>query len=154
MSRIAPVRAASCVAPIPQGRVVPEPAAHPEQRRPKPLESTVTAVNTPAELFHTLNTRLDELLDSAGRSRADVIRSLMTRVIVGRDAEQLRERLDGRDATVLREQGVVIGTPSAVEDQLGQLAEVGVERVMLQWMELDDLAGLELLAERLLGVPA
>jgi len=78
----------------------------------------------------------------------------MTRVIVGRDAEQLRERLDGRDATVLREQGVVIGTPSAVEDQLGQLAEVGVERVMLQWMELDDLAGLELLAERLLGVPA
>ena len=49
---------------------------------------------------------------------------------------------------------MVIRLPIAVEDQLAQLAEAGVERVMLQWMKLDDLAGLELLADRFLDVLA
>jgi hypothetical protein len=41
---------------------------------------------------------------------------------------------------------VVIGVPGAVTDQLGRLADSGVERVMLQWLELDDIDGLEALA--------
>jgi hypothetical protein len=31
-------------------------------------------------------------------------------------------------------------------DQLGRLAEAGVQRVMLQWLNLDDLDGLEAMA--------
>jgi hypothetical protein len=46
---------------------------------------------------------------------------------------------------------VIAGTPSAVVDQLGQLAEAGLQRVMLQWLDLDDLDRLSALAETVLG---
>jgi alkanesulfonate monooxygenase SsuD/methylene tetrahydromethanopterin reductase-like flavin-dependent oxidoreductase (luciferase family) len=52
----------------------------------------------------------------------------------------------GRTAAELRERGLVTGTPVEVVDQLGALAEAGVERVMLQWLDLDDLDGLGALA--------
>lgn len=52
--------------------------------------------------------------------------------------------------TELRQQGLIVGTPSEVMDQLGQLTEVGVQRVMLQWLELDNLDGLEVLAQAIL----
>jgi hypothetical protein len=39
-----------------------------------------------------------------------------------------------------------VGIPSEVVDQLGGLAEVGVQRLLLQWLELDDMKGLEALA--------
>jgi alkanesulfonate monooxygenase len=58
--------------------------------------------------------------------------------------------LDGRDAEALMEWGMIVGTPSAVIDQLGQLAAVGMQQVMLQWADLDDLDGLELLARTVL----
>jgi len=32
-----------------------------------------------------------------------------------------------------------------VVDQLGELAEAGVQRVMVQWLDLDDMDGLEAL---------
>ncbi len=35
--------------------------------------------------------------------------------------------------------------------QLGRLAEAGVQRVMLQWLDLDDLDGLEALARGVLS---
>jgi len=34
-----------------------------------------------------------------------------------------------------------------IVDHLGELLEAGVQRVMLQWLELDDLDGLEALAQ-------
>ena len=43
-----------------------------------------------------------------------------------------------------------MGTPSEVVDQLGGVAEAGVQRVMLQWLELDDLDRLEALARAVL----
>jgi hypothetical protein len=43
-----------------------------------------------------------------------------------------------------------VGTPSEVVDQLGGLAEVRVQRFMLQWLELDDMKGLEALARAVL----
>ena len=38
---------------------------------------------------------------------------------------------------------MIAGTASPVIEQLGELAEAGVQTVMLQWLDLDDLAGLE-----------
>jgi hypothetical protein len=40
-----------------------------------------------------------------------------------------------------------VGTGSEIIEQLGRLQEAGVQRVMLQWLDLDDLAGLEDLAK-------
>jgi alkanesulfonate monooxygenase SsuD/methylene tetrahydromethanopterin reductase-like flavin-dependent oxidoreductase (luciferase family) len=44
----------------------------------------------------------------------------------------------------------ISGTPTGIVEQLGRLSEVGVQRVMLQWLDQDDLDGLEALARTVL----
>ena len=44
----------------------------------------------------------------------------------------------------------MIGTAPEVTEQLGRLDEAGVERVMLQWLETDDIDGLEAMAQTVL----
>ena len=108
------------------------------------------AVLIPAARFAELNARLDSLLAEQGRPASAVRRSMMTGVVFGRDQAELRTVLNGRDADELREQGLVVGTPGEVQEQLGGLASVGVQRVMLQWLALDDLDRLEALAATVL----
>jgi alkanesulfonate monooxygenase SsuD/methylene tetrahydromethanopterin reductase-like flavin-dependent oxidoreductase (luciferase family) len=43
----------------------------------------------------------------------------------------------------------IVGTPEEAADRLGQLAEVGVERIMLQHLLHDDLELLDLIAEEI-----
>jgi alkanesulfonate monooxygenase SsuD/methylene tetrahydromethanopterin reductase-like flavin-dependent oxidoreductase (luciferase family) len=100
--------------------------------------------------FATLSSQLDELVRKNERRPMDVRRSLMTGLTFGENETQLRSKLDGRDAQELRDRGMVVGTPVEVVDQLGQLAEAGAERVLLQWLDLDDLDGLEALAQTVL----
>jgi F420-dependent oxidoreductase-like protein len=107
-------------------------------------------VYIPPGHFAELNAHLDQLLRENGRQPGDVRRSLMTGVVFGRDQAELAEKLRGRDAAELRDRGVIVGTSSEIVDQLGRLAEVGVEKVMLQWLDLDDLGGLEALAHGVL----
>ncbi len=101
--------------------------------------------------FSELSERLDQLLAQEGRQPADVRRSLMTGLIFGRDDAELGNKLRDRNADDLRKRGLVVGTPAAVADQVGALAEAGVQRVMLQWLDLDDLDGLEALAHALVA---
>jgi F420-dependent oxidoreductase-like protein len=100
-----------------------------------------------ASAFKSLNIQLSEMLTAAGRAPNSVRRSLMTGFKFGKDENTLREKLGGRSAAELRGHGLVIGTPSDVVNQLGQYAEAGVQRIMLQWLDLDDLDGLENLAQ-------
>lgn len=74
----------------------------------------------------------------------------MTGLVFGRTEAEVEERLRGRSRETLRDRGVVIGTPPAVAEHLKRLEVAGVQRVMLQWLELDDLAGLEALAKTVL----
>jgi alkanesulfonate monooxygenase SsuD/methylene tetrahydromethanopterin reductase-like flavin-dependent oxidoreductase (luciferase family) len=46
----------------------------------------------------------------------------------------------------LRRRSWIVGTPDEVGAQLEEFAALGVERVMFQWYNLDDLDGLKLLA--------
>lgn len=108
------------------------------------------AVFIPPERFARLNTRLNELLAAEGRPLALVRRSLMTGVVFGRHDAEVQNKLNGRAVADLRARGLVVGTPAEVVEQLGRLAEVGVQRVMLQWLDLDDLDGLEALARGVL----
>jgi alkanesulfonate monooxygenase SsuD/methylene tetrahydromethanopterin reductase-like flavin-dependent oxidoreductase (luciferase family) len=55
-----------------------------------------------------------------------------------------------RTADELRQRGMIIGTPEQVVEQCCQLANVGVQRVMLQWLDLDDTLGLEVMANSIL----
>ncbi|MBP7964458.1 MAG: LLM class F420-dependent oxidoreductase [Caldilineaceae bacterium] len=109
------------------------------------------AVYVTPQVFAGLNAQLDDLLLAAGRQPNDVRRSLMTGLVFGRTDAELQSRLDGRDPVALREQGLVVGTPSQVAEQAAALADAGVERLLLQWMELDDLAGVAALAETVMA---
>jgi F420-dependent oxidoreductase-like protein len=109
------------------------------------------AVYIPPARFAELSSRLDSLLAEQNRPASAVRRSLMTGLVSGRDEAELSARLQGRDPAALRERGVIVGTPGAVIDQLGELAQAGVQRVMLQWLALDDMEGLEALAAAILA---
>lgn len=108
------------------------------------------AVFIPPARFIELSARLDELLAATGRPPQDVRRSLMTGLVFGRDDAELQIKLRGRSASDLMGRGLVVGTPNEVKAQVKHLAEARVQRVMLQWLDLDDLAGLEALAQALL----
>jgi alkanesulfonate monooxygenase SsuD/methylene tetrahydromethanopterin reductase-like flavin-dependent oxidoreductase (luciferase family) len=100
-----------------------------------------------AELSH----KLDELLRVEGRQPHEVRRSLMTGLIFGRTQAEVEQKLAGR-ATVeqARARGMVVGVAEEVAAHLGKLAGAGVQRVILQWLGLDDIAGLEALARAVL----
>ncbi|HEX2916569.1 MAG TPA: TIGR03560 family F420-dependent LLM class oxidoreductase [Chloroflexia bacterium] len=110
------------------------------------------AVFTTADNIKKLNTRLDELLQQNGRQPGEVRRSLMTQVVYGKDSAQVQQKAEqsGQTLEALRESGLVVGTASEIVEQLGHLSEVGVQRVMLQWLALDDLDGLENMAKEIL----
>ncbi len=111
------------------------------------------ALFVPPARFAELSGRLDELLIAKGREPGDVKRSLMTGCILGRDAADLERKLAGRGraAAELHERGMVVGTGGQIREQLGAWAEAGVQRIMLQWLDLDDLDGLETLAAAVLN---
>lgn len=104
---------------------------------------------TPAQ-FSELCAYLDELLDKYNRPRYAVRRSQMKGLIFGRTDAELVAKLEGQTVDELWNSGLVVGTPAQVVDQLGQLEAVGVQRVMLQWADVDDLDGLEAFAEAIL----
>jgi alkanesulfonate monooxygenase SsuD/methylene tetrahydromethanopterin reductase-like flavin-dependent oxidoreductase (luciferase family) len=106
---------------------------------------------TPARL-RELNATLDELLAEQGRAPADVRRSLMTGLFFGYNDEEVRQRAASRNTTPeeIRGRGLVFGTASQIVDQLGEIAKAGAYRVMLQWLDLDDLDRLEAMAKAVL----
>lgn len=106
----------------------------------------------PPSRYAELSKRLDKLLVAQGRKPGDVRRSLMTGLIFGRTDAELQSKLQaaGRSAEELRGRGMVVGTPDTVVEQLGKIVEAGAQRVMLQWMDLDDLDGLAALAKAVL----
>jgi len=111
------------------------------------------AVFTTAEEIRRLNGILDNLLEEGGRNSGDVRRSLMTGCVFGRSDAEVRERgklYGDPDPETLRKEGNVVGMSAQVSEQLSHLAETGLDRVMLQWLDLDDLDGLEALAKAVL----
>jgi F420-dependent oxidoreductase-like protein len=108
------------------------------------------AVFVTSERFAELNARLEELLQETGRPPGQVRRTLMTRAISGSTATDVERKLGGESADELQARGIIVGTGPEVAEQLGSLDEAGVERVMLQWLETDDLDGLEAMAQSVL----
>jgi F420-dependent oxidoreductase-like protein len=102
--------------------------------------------------FAQKNSRLNELLSAAGREPESVRCSMMTGCVSGKDDAVLNEKLATRKRTVaeLHERGTVAGSPAQIKEQLTVLESVGLQRIMLQWLDLDDLDGLEALAKAVL----
>ena len=107
------------------------------------------AVSLTPEEFADLTSRLDELVQEAGRVPEDVKRTLMTRVVFGRTRAEVDRKLDdtGWDRVPA---GAIVGTENEVVEWLGRLAEAGVQRVMAQWLEVEDVGALEAMAHSVL----
>jgi F420-dependent oxidoreductase-like protein len=113
------------------------------------------AVYISQDEFSQLNQKLDQLVVSEGRSPDSLRRSMMTGCVFGRDELEVRKKVKSRtqgnfNEHDLRQRGLVVGTVVEIADQLNQLSEAGVQRVMLQWLDLDDIPGLEALANGVL----
>ncbi|MEO0563967.1 MAG: TIGR03560 family F420-dependent LLM class oxidoreductase [Chloroflexota bacterium] len=110
------------------------------------------AVFIDQETYKARQERLDMLLEERGRQPSDVKRSLMTRVVYGENEAAVKARLDarGEDGDEMRANDRIIGTPQEIVDQLGAWTELGVERFMLQWLDLDDTEGMVSMAETVL----
>jgi F420-dependent oxidoreductase-like protein len=104
------------------------------------------------EKFSRLNKRLNELLVVGGRQLESVRRSMMTNCIFAKDETALQQKIAARGRTLeeLQRRGVIVGRPGAVKEQLQALEHASLQRIMLQWLDLDDLDGLEALAKAVL----
>lgn len=104
------------------------------------------------ETYRARRATLSDYLAAEGRAADDIKYSLMTRVIFRQTQAQLDAFL--HESGVSQEEvaagKMIVGTAAEVVDQIGAREEAGVERVMLRWLELDDMANLELLARDVL----
>ena len=102
--------------------------------------------------FTEMNVRLNGMLSEEGKKPESVRRSMMTGCVFGRDDATLRDKITGRGKSLeqLQQSGVIAGNLSAVKRQLQELEQAGLQRIMLQWLDLDDLESLEVLAKGVL----
>jgi alkanesulfonate monooxygenase SsuD/methylene tetrahydromethanopterin reductase-like flavin-dependent oxidoreductase (luciferase family) len=103
---------------------------------------------------------LDAACQRYGRNPSTITFSLMTGCLVGATEREFQARAARLEKLAsgypkladyrrrLATRGIV-GTPEEAADRLGQLAEVGVERIMLQHLLHDDLELLDLIAEEI-----
>jgi F420-dependent oxidoreductase-like protein len=113
------------------------------------------------EAYRAKRAKLEEHCRAVGRNPEAIRRSWMGGVLIGRDARDLATKgrwmqsflaaLSNVDENAvpeaLRQRHWLVGTPEQVATQLEAWSAVGVQRVMLQWYNLDDLDGLSLVAE-------
>lgn len=116
------------------------------------------------EEFRRRSALLDTLLIEAGRQPSAVKRTLMKGLFFGRDTAELRRRLSshfknpdlaGRplDEVVqilITRDHEIVGTPDSVLEQIQAYTAAGVEELMLQWFDLDDIDGLRAFAKTVL----
>ena len=116
------------------------------------------------EVFRERSAVLDTLLIAAGRQPGDVKRTMMTAQVFAPDKRTLEQRLR-RDApagsadlpfdellAAHRANGwyKLIGTSDMIAEQLAACAAAGIEELMLQWFDLDDIDGLRTFAAQIL----
>ncbi len=96
------------------------------------------------------NAIIDDLLAKEGRKPSDVKRTLMIRGVIGKTEADLASRFSADELADMRSREAIVGTPNEIVERLGKLSEAGVAGVQLQWLDLDDITGLELIASDVL----
>jgi alkanesulfonate monooxygenase SsuD/methylene tetrahydromethanopterin reductase-like flavin-dependent oxidoreductase (luciferase family) len=109
------------------------------------------------------STRLDELLTTVGRPLEAVRRTLLLWPIIGRDTQELERRVrwirqDPNFATLplddlltqIRSFGAFVGTPEEFIKRVQVYGTVGVQEVMIQWWEAEDIEQLQLFAKEII----
>lgn len=119
----------------------------------------------PPDVFRERSAALDELVRKAGRNPGDIRRTMMLGSFFGRDERALEQRLqpwrqqdsaladkplDVVVEAIRAAQPAIVGTPDMVVEQIRAYAAAGVEELMLQWFEQDDIEGLQAFAAEVL----
>ncbi len=105
------------------------------------------------EKYRELNTLLDQLCTQNNRNPHDITRSVMTRVDYFVDDAERDAHLAKQNVTLdsfRREGQSIAGTTAQVIEQIRAYADAGCQRIMLQWLDLDDLPRLEAMASAIL----
>ncbi len=104
------------------------------------------------EKYRETNELLDHMLLERARKPGAIRRSVMLGTLLGRDEAEVERKLAARKHTrdEYRARGVLVGTPAEFVAQLKEYAAAGAARAMLQWIDLDDMAGIEVLAKEVL----
>jgi len=161
-----------------EAHLLPDPASEPDlplliggngRRRTLPLVARYAdiwnAVMIGPGEFQELNAVLDELLRSQGREPDSVRRTIMTALVFGQDEAALDKKLSSMGIVLSagtgaskreqleawrKDRGAVAGTPDAVIEQLRAYEAAGASEVMLQWLDMEDIEGLQALSESVL----
>lgn len=124
-------------------------------------EWNVTPV--PADVFAHKVSVLEQHCADVGRDPNEITKSIMLSHVIGEDEAELHERarrimaITGREdqdpAEVLagmRERGLLVGTPDEVIESIKMREEQGIDRIMLQTLDMDDIDVLGLIAREIL----
>jgi F420-dependent oxidoreductase-like protein len=117
------------------------------------------------EAFQEQSRQLDALLLAQGRQPSDVKRTMMLIVYYGRTMDEVDKRLSFRqrnpeqaalslDAFIadLQKNGrAIVGTPEMMLQQLKAYEQAGLQEVMLQWFDQDDVEGIRSFAENVVA---
>ncbi|MGA8547288.1 MAG: LLM class F420-dependent oxidoreductase [Mycobacterium sp.] len=108
--------------------------------------------NVPFASLDTVKTqfeRVREAVHSVGRPVDAMTYSAAFVVCAGRDDAEISRRAAaiGREVDELRSNSPLVGTPNEIVERLGSFADVGVQRVYLQLLDLSDLEHLRLFAD-------
>ena len=108
--------------------------------------------NVPFAPLDTIKTQFDRVrdaVDAVGRPADSMTYSAAFVVCAGRDDAQIGRRADaiGRELDELRSNSPLVGTPDEIVERLGTFAEIGLQRVYLQLLDLSDLEHLRLFAD-------
>jgi F420-dependent oxidoreductase-like protein len=117
------------------------------------------------EAFRERCARLDDLLRDNGRQPGDLRRTMMTALFFGQDKAALERKADGvRERTpalagkssgevltyLRNERNMLAGDADAIVERIGTYAAAGVQELMLQWFDMDDIDGLRAFAQQVL----
>ena len=107
---------------------------------------------------------LDELLRKEGRQPGDVRRTVMMSVLCWRNADERERRIQAmrsihsdigaqsvEEVLEWHEANAILGTPEQVIEQIKAYGSAGVDEIMLRWMGMDDVEGLQILADEVLA---
>jgi alkanesulfonate monooxygenase SsuD/methylene tetrahydromethanopterin reductase-like flavin-dependent oxidoreductase (luciferase family) len=123
------------------------------------------AIGLPPELFREHSRRLDDLLRREGRRPEDVRRTVTITALCGRTPQELEQRVawfrqGSPEFAAMPLEAVLnifrgmfqamVVTPEELIHTMGDYAAAGADEIMLQWFGVDDIEGLELLAEHVL----
>jgi F420-dependent oxidoreductase-like protein len=121
------------------------------KRTPRLVAAFADEYNVPFRTLSDTGAAYDRVREASAETGRTVLLSAAQTVCVGRDQAEIERRAAaiGEDVAGLRAGGLA-GTPAEVVDKIGQLGELGAERVYLQVMDLSDLEHLELIAAEVL----